>query len=146
MGMPKRATHILIVEDNEDDLFLIQEAFAEIPLGGDYAVVRDGEEALRYMRREGEYRNAKPADLVLLDINMPKRDGFEVLREMKGDPGLRHLPVIMLTTSSRELDVVRSYADGASSYIIKPVRYDDFREVLRRFVGYWTDVAQLPTR
>ena len=144
--MRGRGVHILIVEDSEDDLFLIEEAIRDVGLNGDYAIVRDGEAALGYLRREGDERLAKPADLVLLDINMPKRDGFEVLREIKADEQLRQLPVIMLTTSSREQDVLRSYAEGAASYIIKPVRYDEFREVVRRFLSYWTEVAHLPSR
>ena len=106
---------ILLVEDNEDDILLEQEALADVKLVNLMSVVRDGEEAMAYLRRQGQYRHAKLPGLILLDINMPKKNGFEVLKEIKADPELRHIPVVMLTTSDNERDIVKSYAKGACS-------------------------------
>lgn len=135
---------ILLVEDNEDDILLEQEALAEARLVNLMYVVRDGEQAMAYLRREGEYQNARAPGLVLLDINMPKKNGFEVLHEMKADPALCHIPVVMLTTSEREADVVKSYAQGACSYITKPMDFDKFRDVIKQFALYWALVARVP--
>lgn len=135
---------ILLVEDNEDDIVLEQEALAEARLVNLMHVVRDGEEAMAYLRRQGAYRNARTPGLVLLDINMPKKNGFEVLHEMKADPALSHIPVVMLTTSESEADVVKSYARGACSYITKPMDFDKFRDVIKQFALYWALVARVP--
>ncbi len=135
---------ILLVEDNEDDIVLEQEALAEARLVNLMHVVRDGEEAMAYLRRQGAYRNARTPGLVLLDINMPKKNGFEVLNEIKADPALSHIPVVMLTTSESEADVVKSYARGACSYITKPMDFDKFRDVIKQFALYWALVARVP--
>jgi CheY-like chemotaxis protein len=137
---------ILLVEDNEDDIVLEQEALAEAKLVNLMFVVRDGEEAMAFLRREGKYQNAQMPGLILLDINMPKKNGFEVLNEVKADPALSHIPVVMLTTSDNEADVVRSYAKGACSYITKPMDFDKFREVVKQFALYWALVARIPSR
>jgi len=134
---------ILLVEDNEDDIVMLQEAFAGVPLTS-FATVRDGEEALAYLRREGKYRDATLPALVLLDIKMPKKDGYEVLRELKTDPALCRMPVIMLTTSSREEDVVRSYAEGACSYLQKPIGVLTMQDMARQFALYWMTVSRVP--
>lgn len=134
--MKSQPVEILLVEDNEDDIVLTQEAFTEAKLVNVINTVRDGEEALAYLRREGQYKVARLPGLILLDINMPKKNGFEVLEAMKVDPALRSLPVIMLTTSDREEDIVRSYADGACSYIRKPVDLDRFIDVVKQFELY----------
>jgi CheY-like chemotaxis protein len=134
---------ILLVEDNEDDVVMLQEAFAGVPLVP-FTTVRDGEEALAYLRREGKYKDATLPALILLDIKMPKKNGFEVLREMKADPALRRVPVIMLTTSSREEDVVRSYAEGACSYLQKPIGIMNLQDMARQFALYWTKVSRVP--
>jgi CheY-like chemotaxis protein len=144
--MRNQPVEILLVEDNEDDIVLTQEAFTEARLVNVINTVRDGEEALAYLRREGKYKVARLPGLILLDINMPKKNGFEVLEAMKADPSLRSLPVIMLTTSDREEDIVRSYADGACSYIRKPVDLDRFVDVVKQFELYWTLVSQIPSR
>jgi CheY-like chemotaxis protein len=136
--------NILLAEDNEDDVLMIQEAFNEANLANIIHVVSDGEQALRYLRRQPPYENARAPGLVLLDINMPRKDGFEVLEEVKTDPRLRHLPVIMLTTSHREEDVVRSYSRGACSYVTKPIDFKQFQEVVRQFGLYWSIVARVP--
>jgi CheY-like chemotaxis protein len=135
---------ILLVEDNEDDIVLEQEALAEARLVNLMHVVHDGEEAMAYLRRQGAYRNARTPGLVLLDINMPKKNGFEVLNEIKADPALSHIPVVMLTTSESEADVVKSYARGACSYITKPMDFDKFRDVIKQFALYWALVARVP--
>src|SRR5215213_11886977 len=124
---------ILLVEDNEDDILLEQEALAEANLINLMHVVRDGEEALSYLRRKDKYQYAQRPGLILLDINMPRKNGFEVLHEMKADPALSHIPVIMLTTSESEADVVKSYAKGACSFITKPMNFDKFGEVIKQF-------------
>ncbi|MEW6245989.1 MAG: response regulator [Nitrospirota bacterium] len=143
--MKDQPVEILLVEDNEDDIVLTREAFTEAKLVNVINTVRDGEEALAYLRREGRYKVARAPGLILLDINMPKKNGFEVLEAMKADPSLRSLPVVMLTTSEREEDVVRSYADGACSYIRKPVDLDQFVGVVKQFELYWTLVSTIPS-
>jgi CheY-like chemotaxis protein len=135
---------ILLAEDNEDDIVLTQEAFGEARLVNDLHIVRDGEEALAYLRRQGPYQEAARPGLVLLDISMPRKNGFEVLRELKADPDLRSLPVVMLTTSNREEDVLRSYTEGACSFVTKPVRVGQLQEVLKHFALYWVLVARVP--
>ena len=136
---------ILLVEDNEDDIVLEQEALADAKLVNIMYVVRDGEEALAYLRRQGRYHDAKKPGLILLDINMPKKNGFEVLQEMKADVDLRHIPVVMLTTSDREKDVVKSYATGACSFVTKPMDFDRFGEVAKQLALYWAGVARVPS-
>ncbi|MGB7949300.1 MAG: response regulator, partial [Candidatus Binatia bacterium] len=111
--MDSQPMEILLVEDNEDDILLEQEALADAKLVNLMCVVRDGEEAMAYLRRQGQYQNVPMPGLILLDINMPKKNGFEVLNEIKSDPALMHIPVVMLTTSDSEADIVKSYAKGA---------------------------------
>ena len=136
--------NLLLAEDNEDDVILVREAFADAKLVNLVDVVPDGAEALAYLRGQGQYENAPKIGLLLLDINMPRKDGFEVLDELKTDPELASLPVVMLTTSHREADIVRSYSHGACTYILKPVSFEKFREVIKQFELYWTLVAALP--
>ncbi len=142
--MTTEPVELLLVEDNEDDIVLIEEAFAEARLMNVLCKVRDGEEALAYLRQEGPYRRTRRPGLVLLDINLPKKNGFEVLHAMKTDPRLQSLPVVMLTTSDREDDIVRSYADGACSYIRKPMSLEQFAQVVKDFELYWTMVSRVP--
>jgi len=136
---------ILVVEDNDDDIILIQEAFAEGKLINRISVVRDGEEALAFLRKEGAHTGAPTPGMVLLDINMPKKNGFEVLADIKADPRLRAIPVIMLTVSDREEDIVRSFEQGACSYIRKPVTLTRFIAVVKEFQLYWSLVSRVPT-
>jgi CheY-like chemotaxis protein len=143
--MSAQPLEILLVEDNEDDILLEQEAIAEARLVNLMYVVRDGEEAMAYLRREGKNQNAQLPGLILLDINMPKKNGFEVLNEIKADPALMHIPIVMLTTSDSESDIVKSYAKGACSFITKPMDFDKFREVIRQFALYWALVARIPS-
>jgi CheY-like chemotaxis protein len=106
--------------------------------------VEDGVEAMAYLRREGKYQGAKRPGLVLLDINMPRKSGFEVLSELKADPDLRKIPVVMLTSSTDDQDVVKSYEDGASTYIAKPVKTEDLERIFKHFAHYWVQTAKLP--
>lgn len=144
--MTGRLLEILLVEDNEDDRLLIEEAFGEARQAKLINTVRDGEEALSYLRQEGKYRVARTPSIVVLDINMPKKNGFEVLAAMKRDPKLQSLPVIMLTTSGREEDIIRSYENGACSYICKPVTFAQLTEAIDQFERYWTAVSSIPQR
>lgn len=142
--MKGESVEILLVEDNEDDIVIIQEAFAEAKLVNVINTVRDGEDALAYLRREGGYTRSRRPGLILLDINMPKKNGFEVLEALKSDSTLCSIPVIMLTTSDRDEDIIRSYGNGACSYIRKPVDLHEFTEVVKHFELYWTLVSHIP--
>ena len=142
--MTSRPVEILLVEDNEDDVVIIQEVFADMKLATIVNTVRDGEEALTYLRRKGKYKDARVPDIVLLDINMPKMNGHEMLKRMRKVPRLKSLPVIMLTMSQREEDVVRAYENGACSFIHKSVGLDQFRERFKQFEHYWTGVSRVP--
>ena len=135
---------ILLVDDNDDDVVLLEESFRDSKFLNLLQVVHDGEEAIAYLRREGEYRHAKTPGLVLLDINMPRMNGFEVLRKMKADPLLRTIPVVMLTTSTRDEDIARSYDSGACSFVSKPVNFEKLKEVIKQFTLYWTLVSVIP--
>lgn len=142
--MMSEPIELLLVEDNEDDIVLIEEAFAESKLMNVMFKVRDGDDALAYLRQEGPYKHKRRPGLVLLDINMPKKNGFEVLQAIKADPLLQALPVVMLTTSDRDDDIVRSYTGGACSYIRKPMSLEQFIQVVKNFELYWTMVSRLP--
>lgn len=143
--MNAKPMDILLVEDNEDDILLEQEALADAKLINLMHVVRDGEEAMAYLRRQDKYQDSPMPGLVLLDINMPKKNGFEVLNEIKADPTLMHMPVVMLTTSNSESDIVKSYANGACSYITKPMDFDKLRDVAKQFALYWALIARIPS-
>ena len=143
--MTSQSVELLLVEDNEDDAVIVQEVFADMRLATLIQVARDGEEALAYLQRQGKYKDVRMPDIVLLDINMPKKNGFEVLEEMKKDARLRSLPVIILTTSQREEDVVRSYATGACSYIHKLVDLEQFKHLMMQFEHYWTGISRIPS-
>lgn len=136
---------ILLVEDDPDhvDLTRIALQTARVPFGLDVAM--DGTEALQYLRREEPYRNAAIPDLILLDLNLPKLDGREVLRAIKSDPDLRRIPVIVLTTSSDTADVEAAYQNHANSYITKPTDFDDFLHAIETMHEYWLSVVQLPS-
>jgi CheY-like chemotaxis protein len=135
---------ILVVEDNDDDVVLIQAAFSEGKVINRLVFVPDGEEAMAYLHKQGDYAAAPMPGIVLLDINMPKKNGFEVLADIKADPQLRALPVVMLTVSDREEDIVRSFEQGACSYIRKPVSLTRFIAVVKEFELYWSLVSKVP--
>jgi CheY-like chemotaxis protein len=135
---------ILVVEDNDDDVVLIQEAFSEAKVINRLAFVRDGEEAMAYLRKQGAYATAPMPGMVLSDINMPKKNGFEMLADIKADPRLRAVLVIMLTVSDRQEDIVRSFEQGACSYIRKPVTLTSFVAVVKELERYWSLVSRVP--
>lgn len=137
-----RPVEILLVEDNPGDVDLTLEALEEARVRNTVQVVEDGVEALRYLRREGKYADVRRPDLVLLDLNLPKKDGREVLEQIKDDPALRRIPVVVLTTSDSEKDVLESYDRHAAAYIVKPVNFDQFAEVVRSIEGFWLSVVQ----
>ena len=135
---------ILLVEDNPGDVLLTQEAFREGRLAHRLSVVEDGEEAVRFLRREGTYAEAPKPDVILLDLNLPKKDGRELLAEIKEDPALRYIPIIVLTTSDAEQDVWKAYKLHANCYLTKPVNLDDFIRKIRSFEDFWLTVVRLP--
>jgi len=140
----RRLIEILLVEDNPDDSDLTLEALKEGKARNHLSVVEDGVDALSFLRRQGAYGTAPRPDLVLLDLNLPKKSGLEVLAEMKADPALRRIPVVVLTTSDAERDIVASYNHSASCYITKPVDLGRFLAVVRLIDEFWLDVVQLP--
>jgi CheY-like chemotaxis protein len=141
----KHPIEILLIEDNAGDIRLAVEAFKDAALPNHVSVVRDGEEALAFLRREGAYANAPRPEFILLDLNMPKKDGREVLREVKSDNDLKIIPVIVLTTSVAPMDIVQSYDLHANGYIQKPADYDEFLELIQQLDTLWFSVVQLPT-
>ena len=137
---------ILMVEDNPGDVRLTKEALAEYKIRNQLHVVEDGVEALKFLKREGEYHDAPTPDLIFLDLNLPKKDGREVLEEIKADPQLKRLPVIVLTSSSAEEDILRSYDLHANAYVTKPVRLQEFVDAVRAIEDFWLSVVKFPKR
>jgi chemotaxis family two-component system response regulator Rcp1 len=136
---------ILLVEDNPADVRLTHEALKEGKVRNNLHVARDGVDALEFLRRVGPYKDATRPDLVLLDLNLPRKDGREVLAEIKRDPELRTIPVVVLTTSSAEADILRSYNLHANCYITKPVDLDQFVQVIKSIDDFWLTVVRLPS-
>ena len=139
-----RAVEILLVEDNPGDVRLTLEAFKENKLHNHLHVVGDGEEAMAFLRRESQYADAPRPDLILLDLNLPKKDGREVLAELKGDPDLKRIPVVILTVSAAEEDVLRTYDLHANCYVTKPVDLDEFIKVVKTIEDFWLTIVKLP--
>jgi chemotaxis family two-component system response regulator Rcp1 len=135
---------ILLIEDNPGYIALTVEAFKESRLPNQLEIVEDGQEAMDFLRRRGQYENSERPDIILLDLNLPKKDGREVLSEIKGDPALKRIPVIVLTTSKEEEDVVKAYESYANCYIRKPEDLVGFWEVVRKTEDFWLTVAKLP--
>lgn len=137
---------ILMADDDPDDRMLTKEALVENKLANDLHFVVDGEDLMDYLHQRGKYNkeNAPLPGLILLDLNMPKKDGREALAEIKADPKLRRIPIIVLTTSKAEEDIVRSYDLGISSFITKPVTFDDLVEVAKAIGSYWFGIVVLP--
>ncbi|HXP32237.1 MAG TPA: response regulator [Stellaceae bacterium] len=140
-----RAIEILLVEDNPGDARLTREAFREGKIRNNLHHARDGIEALAFLRREGVYAAAPTPDIVLLDLNLPKKDGRQVLRELKQDPKLCLIPVVVLTTSEAEQDILRSYQLHANCYITKPVDLEKFITIVRGIEEFWLAIVTLPT-
>jgi CheY-like chemotaxis protein len=136
--------NILLVEDSKADARLIEEVFAEEKISVDINVVKNGEEAMAYIRKEGAYKTALRPDLILLDLNMPKKDGREVLAELKADESFKSIPVVILTTSQAEEDVLKSYELQASCYVTKPIDLDKFIKIIRSLDDFWFSAVKFP--
>ncbi len=139
-----RTIHILLVEDNEGDILLTTEALEERKLVNTLSVVRDGKEALDFVFKRGVYRNILSPDLILLDVNLPKKNGHEVLQVIKSNEATSHIPVIILTTSSSERDISLSYKHHANCYITKPVEVDSFLRAIASIETFWLSIVTLP--
>ena len=143
--MMVRPIEILLVEDNPGDIRLTKEALKEAKVLNTLTVVQDGVEALTCLRRQGGYAEAKRPDLILLDLNLPKKDGREVLAEIKNDEALKYIPVVILTTSQDEQDVLKSYGLHANCYITKPVELEQFISVVKAIEDFWLGIVILPS-
>ncbi|GAB2622763.1 response regulator [Emticicia sediminis] len=136
--------HILLVEDNEGDILLTLDAFEEAKINNKISVVRDGNEAIDFLTQSGKYANRELPDLILLDINLPKRNGHEVLSFIKSTDWLRQIPVIILTTSSSESDIEKAYKNFVSCYITKPIEVNDFLIAISKIEDFWFSIVSLP--
>ena len=145
MRTRNRAIEVLLVEDNPGDVRLTKEALKEGRLLNNVNVVGDGIEALSFLRRQDKYEQVVQPDLILLDLNLPKKDGREVLAEIKADPNLRRIPVVILTTSSAEEDILKTYDLHANCYVTKPVDLDRFMGVVKSIEDFWVSVVKLPS-
>jgi CheY-like chemotaxis protein len=139
-----RPIEVLLVEDDPGDVVLTKEAFEDNKVSNNLSIVSDGEEAMRFLRREADYADAPRPDLVLLDLNLPRKDGRQVLEEIKADERLRTIPVVVLTTSEAEEDIIRSYRLHANAYVTKPVDFDQFIKVVRQIDDFFVSVVKLP--
>lgn len=142
--MATRSIKILMAEDSPSDAELARQAFKNGKLLNDLTIVKDGVEALAYLRKEGNYSNACRPDVILLDLNMPRKDGREVLAEIKQDPNLKMIPVVILTTSEDEHDILRAYELQASSFVTKPVEFESFLAVARGIKQFYFHIVTLP--
>ena len=139
-----RSIDILLVEDDPGDVLITREALEHSKVTNNLVTVGDGVEAIAYLRQEGEYADATRPDLILLDLNLPRRDGREVLADVKNDPDLRRIPVVVLTTSGAEEDILRSYDLHANAFVTKPVDFDRFVDVVRQVDDFFFTVVRLP--
>ena len=144
MTDPLAEIHVLLVEDDPGDVLMTQEAFEHHKLRNQLHVAADGVEALAFLRGEGEYAGSPRPGLILLDLNLPRKDGREVLEEVKNDPALRSIPVVVLTTSQAEEDILRSYNLHANAYVPKPVDFERFIDVIRQIDDFFVSVVKLP--
>lgn len=143
-----QSVHILVADDDPDDRLLIEEAFEENRVSNQVSFVEDGEELLDYLLRRGAWTDPTSSPrpgLILLDLNMPRMDGREALRQIKADPALCKIPVVVLTTSKQEEDILRTYGLGVNSFITKPVTFDGLLRVTQVLTSYWIEIVQLPT-
>ena len=144
MESKERAIKILLVEDNPEDVELTEEALAENKINHELYVVGDGEECLKFLYKKKDYKNVPTPDIVLLDLNMPKKDGREVLAEIKNNKALKHIPVIVLTTSRAEKDIIESYRHHANCYITKPIDFNSFETLVKEIERFWFSIATIP--
>ena len=143
---PRETVRILVADDDEDDRLLIMDAFQESRLGNPVDFVKDGVELMEYLRHEGQYASSQLPlpGIILLDLNMPRKDGRAALSEIKADPELRRIPIVILTTSKSEEDILRSYDLGVNSFITKPVTFEGLVEVARTLAKFWIEIVALP--
>jgi CheY-like chemotaxis protein len=146
VGEESRPIEILLVEDNAGDVRLVKEALEENKFLNNLHVARDGVEAMKFLHKEGEYANAVRPDLILLDLNLPKKDGREVLAEVKGDEDLKRIPVVIMTISKAEEDILKTYNLHANCYITKPIDLDQFIKVVKSVESFWLAIVELPPR
>ncbi|MEB3827647.1 response regulator [Phormidium sp. CCY1219] len=144
--MNSQNVEILLVEDDLGDIDLIEESFVESQLQVNINVVRDGVEAIAYLNQEPKYANAIRPDLILLDLNLPRKNGQEVLADLKTDPNLKSIPVVIMSNSDAEEDIARSYDLGANCYVKKPIRLKDFITIVRSIESFWFTIVKLPPR
>jgi chemotaxis family two-component system response regulator Rcp1 len=142
--MKNRPIEILMADDSPSDQAMTQEAIRQSKLFNKLHVVDDGEQAIQFLRKEGKFSGAPTPDLILLDLNMPRKTGYEVLAEIKKDPRWQHIPVVILTSSSAELDVMNSYKLQANCYVVKPIDFDRFSEVVHSIEYFWFSTVKLP--
>ena len=142
--MPANVLTILMADDDEDDRMSTKEAFREHHLANEFHTVNDGEELMDFLHRRGKYSDAPRPGLILLDLNMPRKDGREALEEIKTDPSLRSIPVVILTTSSEEEDILKTYDLGANSFITKPVGFESLVQLVSKMTQYWFQLVELP--
>ncbi len=143
---PGQPIEILMVEDNPGDARLAEEALRDGKVFNNINVVPDGEQAMHYLRRQDCFTDAKRPDIILLDLNLPRKDGREVLAEIKSDPTLQRIPVVVLTTSESEEDILHTYDLHANCFIIKPVDFEQFIKVVKSIEGFWFTIVKLPSR
>ena len=139
-----KTIHILLIEDNEGDILLTKEAFEDAKILNTLSIARDGQEAIFFLDKKGSFSDVASPDLILLDVNLPKKNGHEVLQYIKSNEKIRHIPVIMLTTSSSERDITLSYKNHANCFITKPVEVDDFMAAISKIEDFWLSVVKLP--
>jgi CheY-like chemotaxis protein len=141
-----KSFEILLVEDNEGDVGLIEEVFEEAKIRNSLHVAKDGEEAVLYLHSEGKFSGSPRPDLIILDLNLPKKDGREVLRDIKKDENFHNIPVIILTTSTAERDILRAYELHANAYVTKPLDFNQFIKVVGSIVNFWLEIVKLPSK
>lgn len=141
-----RSVEILLIEDNEADVRLTKEGIKEAKIRNSLSIVNDGEAAMAYLNKQSPYQNTTTPDLILLDLNLPKMDGRQVLEEIKEDPNLKHIPVVILTSSNAEKDILKSYKLHANCYITKPIGLEQFVEVIKSIEDFWFSIVKLPAQ
>jgi CheY-like chemotaxis protein len=146
MKILAKPVEILLVEDNEGDVGLIEEVLEEVKIRNILHVAKDGEEAILFLYNEEKFSGSPRPDIILLDLNLPKKDGREVLREIKEDSNFKNIPVVILTTSGAEKDILRAYELYANAYVTKPLDFDQFIKVVESIANFWLEVVKLPTK
>ncbi len=143
-NMISKPIEILLIEDSRGDIGLIEEVFEEAKIRNNLYVAEDGEEAIQFLNKKDQYADVPRPDIILLDLNLPKKDGREVLEEVKRDETLRNIPIVVLTTSKAEEDILKSYNLHANAYITKPVDFEQFIKVIKSIEDFWLEVVKLP--